>query len=624
MTRNLFHDVQSLEELEAILARHPKKPLLPVVGSEPWRRAAQNPIVATLAQPLREAALEECGQPMPPLTDELYASFRATGRRLTFEKVYFERRRQLGRAAITLLLATPDDPQRGAVVASMLDKFTGVFEEVSWALNAHVNWHNDDVSGKEPMQIDLFCAETANLMAEVLDLFGDVIPAGLQARVRTRLRTHVWENYADKPDGFHWTKVTHNWNAVCHQGVIGSALSQMDDTALLARMVWQARQSLVLFLGGFTADGGCTEGIGYWSYGFGWFTLLNEQLETRTAGELSLFEGDEHIRRIVQYAPRMALSGGKLVNFSDNGAEGTLGGPIMAYLGARLNDPACLQQSIVGYRELVRTGISGDQERCDVLFLARLFLRCPETIPASDDSLAPDCFLPNLAVLVAHGKDSRGCTWDFAAKAGHNEEHHNHNDCAGFLLNVAGVRFVSEIGAPEYDKDFFSDKRYENIAARSLGHSVPRINGAEQAAGAQFISEVISHALTPKRAEFVVDAARTYPTAADCRRFVRTFRFEKEAGRLRVEDVFELGRSESLEGALVSIYPIVIEGGCALISAEGLELVVRPDAGTRLDRVEIHSYSARKGIAASIHRLVYVPETLSRTCSLAVELGLSD
>jgi hypothetical protein len=286
MTQNLFRDVSSLLELETILKRHPRKPLLPSIGSDAWQRAQRNSIVVALAKPLREQALDECIRPLPLLTDELYASFRATGRRVQFENVYFERRRQLARAAVTLLLAEPNDPQRAALTASILEKFTGIFEEVSWAVAAHVNWHNEDVSGKEPMQIDLFCAETANLMAEMLDLFGDIIPAELQSRVRERLRTHVWENYVQKIDGFHWTKVTHNWNAVCHQGVIGSALSQLDDAGLLAQMLWQARRSLPLFLGGFTDDGGCTEGIGYWSYGFGWFSILNEQLETRTDGEL--------------------------------------------------------------------------------------------------------------------------------------------------------------------------------------------------------------------------------------------------------------------------------------------------------------------------------------------------
>ncbi|HEX4141474.1 MAG TPA: heparinase II/III family protein, partial [Candidatus Methylacidiphilales bacterium] len=516
--KNLFHDIVSEKELEQIFARCPRRPLLPPLGSEPWKRARENPVVAALAAPLRERALRECGAPLPVLTDELYASFRATGRRIAFEQVYFERRRQLARAVISLLLAPPSDAPSGALTASMLEKLESIFDEVSWALPAHVNWHNDDVSGKEPMQIDLFCAETANLMAEVLDLLGGLVPAALRARVRERLRTHVWENYAANFERFHWPKVTHNWNAVCHQGVLGSALSQVEDAALLARMFWLARQSLPLFLGGFAPDGGCTEGIGYWSYGFGWFAVLNEQLEERTGGELSLFEGDEHVRRIARFGPCMSLSGGKLVNFSDNGAEGTLGGPLLTYLGNRLGERDCLREGMKGYRSLAQKGIGMDAERCDVFFLGRLFLRCPEKIDSGDEAPNADCFLPDLAVLVAHGRDARGRIWDFAAKAGHNDEHHNHNDCAGFLLNVGGVRFVAEIGAPEYTKNYFSDKRYEELAARSLGHSVPLINGAEQAAGKTFTSRVDGHTLDNEAASLAIRAAAAYPDAAGCDR----------------------------------------------------------------------------------------------------------
>jgi hypothetical protein len=554
------------------------------------------------------------------LTDELYASFKATGHRLAFERVYFERRRRLGRAVATLLLAAADDPQFVRLTRSMLEKFTGIFEEVSWALPAHVNWHNDDVSGKEPMQIDLFCAETANLMAEVLDLLGELIPEALQTRIRARLHTHVWENYADHFDQFHWTKATHNWNAVCHQGVLGSALSQVENPALLARMFWLARQSLPLFLGGFAPDGGCTEGIGYWSYGFGWFSVLNEQLETRTDGELSLFEADEQVRRIAQFGPRMALAGGKLVNFSDNGATGTLSGPLLTYLGNRLHDDACLREGMKGYRQLARDGIAMDAERCDVFLLGRLFLRCPAEIPSGEAGSNPDCYLPDLAVLVAHGCDGRGRTWDFAAKAGHNDEHHNHNDCAGFLLNVAGVRFVAEIGAPEYTKDFFSDKRYENLAARSLGHSVPLINGREQAAGASFKSRVIAHALGADFVDLEIDATAAYPPEADVRKFVRAFRFNK-AGGLRVRDVLELGRFDSVEGALIAIHPVTLEKDRALIHGDGLDLVVRVLPGTRFDRVETLPYCARGGENALVYRLVWKPEPPALRCEMEVEFA---
>lgn len=58
-------------------------------------------------------------------------------------------------------------------------------------------------------------------------------------------------------------------------------------------------------------------------------------------------------------------------------------------------------------------------------------------------------------------------------RPGHNADHHNHNDCGSFLLNLDGAPALLEIGAPEYVHDFFNDKRYTFLAARPLGHSVP-------------------------------------------------------------------------------------------------------------------------------------------------------
>jgi len=623
MPKNLFREVESQAELKEILGRHPRIPLLPGFGSEKWGEVGRNPVVRELVTPLRKWALDECSAPLPVLTDELYASFRRTGQRLEFENVYFDRRKRLGRATMALLVGGPDGPEHDQLLRSVLEKFTSIFEEESWALPAHVNWHNKDVSGKDPFQIDLFGAETANLMAEMLDLLSPLVPAPLQVRIRERLRSHIFENYANSFDAFHWTKATHNWNAVCHQGILGSALSQLDDVDLLARMLLLARQSLALFLSGFTKDGGCTEGVGYWSYGFGWFAFLNEQLETRTGGELSLVEGDQHIRKVARFGPRMSLAGGKLVNFADNGAEGTLNPALLSYLGRRLNEPDCSRQSIQNYRQLIQTGIAMETARCDVFYLARLFIDCPTKPPEQEKKPAADCFLPDLAVLVAHGTDSRGHGWDFAAKAGHNEEHHNHNDCGSFLLNIDGVRLIAEIGAPEYVHDFFNEKRYEFLAARSRGHSLPVINGCEQAAGAAFTSRVTGHVLLPGQAGLSVDATASYPREAGCRQFVRTFQFDKVAGKLRVQDVFELNRTENLEGAIIALHPIFLEEKQAIIRAEGLELVIRAASGTKLDRVETHAYQSHSGQKTLAYRLVFKPGELSVRSTLAVEMELA-
>lgn len=622
MTKNLFHDISTPEELEALFRLHPSRPLLPPYSSEEWVRVRQNPLIAKLMSPVRERALQELSS-MPELTDELYAEFRQTGRRIGFESVYFERRRHLGRAVLSILTGPPDDPERDKLIASAIAKFTSIVDDVSWALPAHVNWHNNDLSGKDPFEIDLLCAETANQMGEILDLLGDLVPVALQKRLRARLQSQIFENYLNNPERHHWTRATHNWNAVCHYGVLGAALSQLHDPAQLAQMLWRARTSLPLFLSGFTKDGGCSEGVGYWNYGFGWFAYSNEQLETRTGGALSFFEGDEHIRKIARFAPAMALAGGVMVNFSDNLVDGKLNPAILAYLGERLHEPACQREADNCYRRYIEAGINLDAERSDAQ-LARLFLRCPEEVPGADSSLAVDTYLPDLAVLVAHGRDTRGHAWDFAAKAGHNDEHHNHNDCGSFILSIDGVCLLSEIGAPEYVKDFFGPKRYEFLAARSKGHSLPVINGIEQAPGREFDSLVLLHELSPEKAEFVIDGTAAYPPEAACRQWVRNFAFDKSAGRLRVRDSFDLSRVESLETALVSFYPVILSDGHARICEQGLELAIRALPGTKIERVETLPYQTRFRGESNIYRIVLVPETLAALVVLEVEMELRE
>lgn len=65
-----------------------------------------------------------------------------------------------------------------------------------------------------------------------------------------------------------------------------------------------------------------------------------------------------------------------------------------------------------------------------------------------------DAFFPNLGLWVVRGRDETGSLWELAAKGGHNDEHHNHNDVGSFILNIDGVPMLTEIGAREYVKDF--------------------------------------------------------------------------------------------------------------------------------------------------------------------------
>ena len=618
--KNLLHSDLAVEEIAAILEATAGRPALPRLDDAVWRTQAETPAVRSWLPELTARAEAEADQPLPELTDALYENFFKTGNRLAFEKPYFERRRRLGRAAIAVLPG--DETTRARLLPSFLEKLTAILGETSWSLPSQV-WK--EPSGKDPMHIALFAAECANNFAEMLVVFDAIIPIELAARIRARLRSQFFENYVNREPAFHWTTIRNNWNAVCHQGVLGAALAIEGDHDLVARMLRRAASCLPHYLSGFGEDGSTSEGPGYWSYGFGWFSELNAQLEHRTAGQLSLFADNPKIRRIARFAPQMALANGHMVNFSDGSRTGKLPAPLLTYLGERLDDPMLRSMGYALYREQIEDGIDLDRLRRDFFSLSRQTLRAPNSITCAplEPTEQPDAYFPDYGAIVARGTDAAGHLWELAAKAGHNDEQHNHNDCGSWLLNIDGVPSIIEIGAPEYTHAFFSeDRRYTFLAARSLGHSVPYVNGREQAAGLEFAAEVLQSKVGGDRVEFTVDLARAYPAQAGCQKLHRSWVLEKSAGRLTVADSFELKERGSFETLLITETAPLRDGTDALIPTGTQKLRIRPVEGSRITAIETAAYRGHHGTDEQVWRIRLCPATHSTRATVAYTLQI--
>lgn len=614
---NLLESNLSADEVVSLLQKGRVCRLMPPMDAPEWEAAKKKPAVQKWMKSIQALVGIEAFEPLPPLPDDLYALFYKTGERLPFESVYFERRRRLARVAMTVLLG--DEETRSRFASALIGKIEETMAEESWTFPAHA-W--SEPAGKDPFKIDLFAAETANLMGELLNLFGSIIPGGLSRRIRRRLREQFFENYLHPRSEITWKQLPQNWNAVCHQGVIGAALAVEEDLELIAAMLVSAGECLRIFLGGFGGDGSTSEGPGYWSYGFGRFAELNCQIETATGGALSLFGNSEHVRRIALFAPALVFSNGYMVNFSDGNRHGRLGASLLAYLGTRLDLPALREESAAIFRHEAATAVDLHSQRCDTFHLTRLFLRCPETFGSEQEPRKPDVFFSDYGAVVARGTDSRGNLLEFAAKAGCNAEHHNHNDCGSFILNLNGEPAILEIGSPEYVGAYFSSDatRYTFLAARSLGHSVPLVNGCEQHWGAEFAAEVMDCELGSDRTMFVIDLTKCYPAAARCRKLIRTFVFEKASGSLRVSDAFELEEPGSVESMMICGVPCTGDGAGVLMELPGGTVRVSPVGETVFSGAEPCTYRDHGGNGSQIHRLRFRPSQTARTSTITCEI----
>ena len=320
---------------------------------------------------------------------------------------------------------------------------------------------------------------------------------------------------------------------------MGAALAMDLEPNALQQLLALSEQHLRVFLDGFSTVGSCLEGITYWEYGFGWFILLNQQLEGSSGGQRSLLVSqEERIRAIARFGPAMLLSDGQLVNFADSRLDMPPRPSLLMLLGRRLNVPECSAAGVRLYQQLLDQGMNLHGQRCDLLYLTRMLMEAPsgEALTAVKQPDGDDWIDRDAGLVVVRRFDRLGRCWELAVKGGNNDEPHNHNDCGSFLLNVDGKRLAIELGAPEYTADTFGPKRYTLLATRSSGHSVPIVNRQEQAAGPQFSAELLEVEAKPQMVEILLDLSRAYPEAAGHRRLLRRIRLDCKEAYLLVED----------------------------------------------------------------------------------------
>ena len=169
--------------------------------------------------------------------------------------------------------------------------------------------------------------------------------------------------------------------------------------------------------------------------------------------------------------------------------------------------------------------------------------------------------------LVARPSDSP--TVVLAAKAGHNNEPHNHNDVGSFIVSVGGIVYLCDPGAGRYSRDYFGPKRYENPFTSSYGHSVPRVAGEYQSPGEQFrgtmrkISEY----------QYEIDMTRAYDMPL-LEKLLRTLTHET-SGTVILEDVFRFSQGNNeIEEAFMTWLDVELDGACARIKSEQGSLTI--------------------------------------------------
>lgn len=506
------------------------------------------------------------GQAPPYLTYSLFSQFAKTGSRLEYERAYFERRRRLNTFALLSLLEPECEDHQTELLESeceehhtellelerekhhsehsrshpiherfveehhtqLLEAIWAICSEVTWCLPAHV-------SPERPLAetIDLFAAETGFALAELRLLLGSRLPEQLQAHIADLVLGRLLKPFLEKGP-YEWEEAEHNWSAVC-AGSIGSAalllLDEKQDRELLAQILEKTQRSMACYLKGFGEDGACLEGLGYWNYGFGYFVYYADLLYKRSGGELNWF-AQEKVKAIAGFQQKCFLGGSAVVNFSDTLPYASVHIGLSRYISSIYDSvPSPPARLRADYRE----------DHCSRWAPALRNLLWRRLASGTQEWEPGDFLLADAGWLISRTATERG-VFGFAAKGGHNDESHNHNDLGQFLLAGGGEFFLSDLGCGEYTKDYFGPARYTYDCNGSQGHSVPIINGGLQVEGNARAASVLEQASSAAESRMTVELSRAYDSQ-ELQSFTRSWRWRKEGlPSLELRDKFSFSK----------------------------------------------------------------------------------
>jgi hypothetical protein len=467
-----------------------------------------------------------------PLPASVFLEYVRTGDRSHYEALSFARRARLADLVLGELFE-----RKGRFLDQIVNGVWAISEESFWGVPAHMGLQHagpglPDVS--EPV-VDLFAAETGALMAWTSYLLGpelDKVNPLITKRITLETERRILQPYFEREDwgylGYTWRRRTgyvrpvNNWNPWVNSNVLTAALILEQDPDRRVALVHKVMETLDAFVEPYPADGGCDEGPSYWNRAGGSLFDVLDLLHSASAGRIDVFD-TPLVRAIGRYIARTYIAGPYFIDFADASAKIDLEAPLVYRFGRAVGDQTMMGFAAYAAREQ-HFGEGVLPASFGVLGRVLPALFSLEALAAQTpvEPLMGDVWLPDLQVMAARSVPDRRDGFYLAAKGGHNDESHNHNDVGNFIAYYDGAPVLIDAGAQTYTAATFSSRRYELWNNQSGFHNLPTINGVMQHDGRAFEARDVKYDAAAQMARLSLDLAGAYPETAHVQSWRRT------------------------------------------------------------------------------------------------------
>lgn len=586
----------SVRELEAMLRPHMGQPAWPGLG-EP--RAVHRARRYAKKYGLWEELGEELSRPREilELKRSFYRGYRRMGDAFSVGKRFKEENERIRRLALGVWLGHP---------AAKLDDL----QDEIWAWCDQWTWtHAPHERSLSP--VDMFVTWRGDTLADILVVLKDQLEEEVRLRLRKTLMERVLLAAADPLWPPFWQTDAGLWNFMCNGSLIVIALNLLEDAHVLAAYLHTRLGHLQYALAGHSEDGACLEGASHWEEGFAQSYLSAALcLHHRTGGRLNLVD-DPKVQTICRSGLAIHTDGPHPVMFS--GAVDRWFDPNIALMINRfINLPEAYW---MGPRNKDRTVKVSD-------WRGLALWRGQKALPGFDRT---DYHLPGMAQVTLRAAPPKAAPTVVAAIAGHNDMPHNDNDVGSFMFVRGGRVYLTDPGVHWHTKKSWGPQKYEILYCRSLGHSVPKVNGHEQAPGREHYGSLSVEGLNSGGDRTaVIEMARAYPDAT-LKKLERRLVFSQD-GVLRLTDTYEFSRQpRALEEAFVTFEPVrVARGGRAVEIGKGKESVRMAAAEGTAGRFSVQpmkQFVKEDRWGRVLNRIVFLPRKLAREMELGFVVG---
>lgn len=398
--------------------------------------------------------------------------------------------------------------------------------------------------------VELTSSLYAHTIAQTLYLMGNKLNPKLRQQAIDALYVRIFNPILDKLKTQNTEREnnflieTNNWNHVCLAGLVGAALTVIENKHERAIFAYIGEYYSKNGIAGFGDDGYCGEGMTYYNYGFGHYVLLRESLWQATGGKLDLF-ADPKVQKIARYAPNLEIINGVYPAISDSNEGSKPDDNLMIYLNGNMGLGLSRYDTITNKTTTsdIRRGImmafpnSSSKPKADKI----------------DRKSGSDIrsFFDQTGVLACRPIPGSNSNIGVSFKGGNNAESHNHNDIGSFTIVQGNQIMAGDPGKIPYTADIFNaESRYKYKTVGSFGHPVPLVAGTPQQAGVKARSRTVRTDFTREKDNITLDIASAYDVPG-LKKLERTLDYDRAgAGSVAFTDEFEYAQPESFETAI--------------------------------------------------------------------------